>query len=171
MDERYFGSRPPNPQPRAAGSRLIDCPACGRQISPEAEACPQCGHPNRPAARLPAGPTCYACPTTATTRCQSCGVLSCATHLESIYVHHGKGGAYELRCENCYSSAMTWKIVGWIFGGIVLIVMLIILFTVFIPGWNESKRRHDDFQRDFDRRWNEQQKQHEEFWKKNGFDR
>lgn len=26
---------------------LIACPACGRQISVEAEACPQCGHPNR----------------------------------------------------------------------------------------------------------------------------
>lgn len=26
---------------------LIECPACGRQISVEAEACPQCGHPNR----------------------------------------------------------------------------------------------------------------------------
>jgi hypothetical protein len=24
---------------------LIDCPACGRQISTEAESCPQCGHP------------------------------------------------------------------------------------------------------------------------------
>jgi len=26
---------------------LFECPACGRQISVEAEACPQCGHPNR----------------------------------------------------------------------------------------------------------------------------
>jgi hypothetical protein len=26
---------------------LIECPACGRQISAEAEPCPQCGHPNR----------------------------------------------------------------------------------------------------------------------------
>jgi hypothetical protein len=26
---------------------LIECPACGRQISVEAEACPQCGRPNR----------------------------------------------------------------------------------------------------------------------------
>jgi hypothetical protein len=26
---------------------LIECPACGRQISVEADACPQCGHPNR----------------------------------------------------------------------------------------------------------------------------
>jgi type II secretory pathway component PulF len=28
---------------------LIECPACGRQISVEAEACTQCGHPNRSA--------------------------------------------------------------------------------------------------------------------------
>lgn len=25
---------------------LIKCPACGREISSEADACPQCGHPN-----------------------------------------------------------------------------------------------------------------------------
>lgn len=40
---------------------LIECPACCRQISVEAEACPQCGHPNRlttPARRgLPLPPT------------------------------------------------------------------------------------------------------------------
>ena len=28
---------------------LIECPACRRQISVEAAACPQCGHPNRSA--------------------------------------------------------------------------------------------------------------------------
>src|SRR5262245_26617017 len=32
---------------------LIDCGACGRQISTEAIACPQCGHPNRPPPRTP----------------------------------------------------------------------------------------------------------------------
>jgi hypothetical protein len=169
MDERYFGSRPPSPPPRA-GARLIDCPACGRQISPQAEACPQCGHPNRPAApRTPAGPSCYACSADATTRCQSCGVLSCATHLQSIYVYHGKGGAYELRCENCYSSAVTWKVVGWIIGGIGLIVMAIIFFTVFLPGWNESKRKRDEFQREFDQRWDQVQPKHEDAWKNKGF--
>src|SRR5437867_2821594 len=34
---------------------LIDCAACGRQISSEAISCPQCGHPNRPSTRTPAG--------------------------------------------------------------------------------------------------------------------
>ena len=104
---------------------LIDCPACGRAISTEAEACPQCGHPNRPAApAASAGPTCYACRAAATTRCQSCGTLSCALHLDSIYVSHGRGGAYELRCQSCYQSAQAWKVVGWVFGGIMLIVVL-----------------------------------------------
>src|SRR5262249_18006261 len=32
---------------------LIDCGACGRQISTEAVACPQCGHPNRPSPPTP----------------------------------------------------------------------------------------------------------------------
>jgi len=108
---------------------LIECPACGRQISTEAEACPQCGHPNRLTASATAGPTCYACAATATTRCQSCGALSCAQHLQSIYVSHGRGGAYELRCKSCYSSAETWKIVGWIGTGIVLFIMLLIFLS------------------------------------------
>ena len=101
---------------------LINCPACGRQISVEAEACPQCGHPNRAAA--PTGPPCYACSAQATTRCQSCGALSCAQHLQSIYVTHGRGGAYELRCQSCYSSAQAWRIFGWVVGGILLIIVL-----------------------------------------------
>lgn len=32
---------------------LITCSACGRSISSEAAACPQCGHPNRAPAREP----------------------------------------------------------------------------------------------------------------------
>jgi hypothetical protein len=110
---------------------LIECPACQRPISTEAAACPQCGHPNRAAPPAPppapAGPKCYACTATATTRCQSCGSLSCAQHLQSIYVSHGRGGAYELRCENCYESAMTWKVIGWVFGGIVVVIVLIVI--------------------------------------------
>ena len=107
---------------------LIECAACGREISTEAEACPQCGHPNRAAARAATGPKCYACSAAATTRCQSCGVLSCAQHLRSIYVTHGRGGAYELRCESCYSSAMVWKIVGGIIFLIVLVIILVFVF-------------------------------------------
>ncbi|MCA9071538.1 MAG: hypothetical protein KDA84_21575 [Planctomycetaceae bacterium] len=103
---------------------LINCSVCNRQISAAAEACPQCGHPNRPASPKPSGPRCYSCSATATTRCQRCGRLSCAQHLDSIYVSHGKGGSYELRCDDCYQSAMTWKIVGWVFGAIMLIVIL-----------------------------------------------
>jgi hypothetical protein len=106
---------------------LIPCPECGREISTEAESCPQCGHPNRVARRSPAGPKCYGCAAEATTRCQSCGALSCAQHLQSIYVSHGQGGAYELRCESCYSSAEAWKVFGWIIAGIALIVMVVIL--------------------------------------------
>ncbi len=108
---------------------LIKCPACGREISTEAEACPGCGHPNRPATPATPGPRCYACAATATTRCQSCGALSCAQHLQNIYVPHGRGGANELRCANCYSSAMSMKVVGWVIGGIVLIIVLCILFS------------------------------------------
>ncbi len=114
---------------------LIPCPACERQISVEAEACPQCGHPNRRATRSPAptrpssGPTCYACRTPATTRCQACGKLSCAVHVNSIFVPHGKGGANELRCSECYSSAQTWKVIGWVVGVVILIIFAVIFLT------------------------------------------
>src|SRR5437588_9576442 len=101
---------------------LIECPTCGRQISAEAEACPQCGHPNRPNTPAAAGLKCYACAAPATTRCQSCGALSCAQHLQSIY---GLAGAYELRCESCYSSAETGKALRWIAAGILLLVVLV----------------------------------------------
>ena len=102
---------------------LVPCPECGREISTAAEACPHCGYPIRPSTRAPAGPKCYACSATATTRCQSCGTLSCAQHLQSIYVPHGRGGAYELRCESCYASAVTWKVVGWVIMGVILLVV------------------------------------------------
>jgi hypothetical protein len=107
---------------------LISCPACSRQISVHAEACPQCGHPNRPIESYPVkqiGPRCYRCSSAATTRCQSCGALSCVQHVNSIHVMHGRGG-YELRCERCYSFAMAWKVVGFI---IFLIVGSIILLA------------------------------------------
>ena len=107
---------------------LIPCPACGREISIAAEACPQCGHPNRATTQASQGPTCYACSATATTRCQRCNALSCAEHVKSIYVPHGKSGAYELRCESCYSTAMAWKIVGWVIMGVILLVVALIFF-------------------------------------------
>lgn len=102
---------------------LISCPECGRQISTEAEACPQCGHPNRaPQPQKCYGPSCYACSNAATTRCQSCGALSCVQHLQSIYVSHGRGGAYELRCESCYASAAAWRVVSWVIGAVILLI-------------------------------------------------
>ncbi len=35
---------------------LIPCPACQKQVSPEAVACPDCGHPLRPADPIPNNP-------------------------------------------------------------------------------------------------------------------
>lgn len=108
---------------------LIDCPECGRQISTAAEACPGCGHPNRPAAGVPVGPKCHACPATATTRCQNCGALSCVAHVESVSV--ALAGPYQLRCADCNSTANGWKVfqVVWIIlvlligGGVMMFVM------------------------------------------------
>ena len=109
---------------------LTDCPACGRRVSIAAEACPQCGHPMRPSAPAPAGPQCYACSASATTRCQSCGKLSCALHLQSIYVAYGQGGARELRCERCYSWAKAWQVFRVIMFLILLPFVLFIFYLV-----------------------------------------
>ena len=126
---------------------LINCSVCERQISTEAESCPHCGHPNRATTRAPTGPTCYSCSAPATTKCQSCGTLSCAQHLQSIYVSHGQGGAYELRCESCHSSAMTWTILGPI---ITVIIFVIFYFAVCAPHEQEMDKMHNEF----DKKWN-----------------
>lgn len=110
---------------------LVPCPECGRQISTQADACPQCGHPNRPfIVEQKSGPSCYACSKSATTRCQSCGQLSCAMHVNSIYVSHGRGGGYELRCQSCYSYAQAWKVIGFVIFVIVALFMLAMFFGV-----------------------------------------
>jgi hypothetical protein len=155
---------------------LISCPACGRQISTAAEFCPQCGHPNRPggdssgdfssdflksgephpaAAQPLTGPTCYACSLPATTRCQRCGALSCASHLQSIYAYHGQGGAYELRCQSCYSSAAAWRTFVWIMVGIGLVAVAIFFFGFWLPGWQDMNKKHEEFDRDFKKRQEE----------------
>src|SRR5579871_5450072 len=140
---------------------LINCPACGRQISTAAEFCPQCGHPNRSAAGRPdqfstdflgkdipastavpatSGPTCYACSLPATTRCQRCGTMSCASHLQNIYVSYYQGGAYELRCQGCYSSASAWRTFRWILIGIIIVIMAIFFFGFWLPGFLDMKK-------------------------------
>ncbi len=116
---------------------LVNCQECGRQVSTAAEACPQCGHPVRAMAPASSGPKCYSCSAAATTRCQSCGALSCAQHLQSIFVSHGEGGAYELRCERCYSSAQAWQVFRWIMIAIGLIIFAIIFFGFWLPTWNK----------------------------------
>jgi hypothetical protein len=146
------GSYSASPDKRGA-IRLIECLACLRQISEEAEACPHCGHPNKPAVRQLEGPSCYACAATATTRCQSCGAMSCATHLQSVFVAHGKGGGYELRCESCYSSAMAWASFRWGIAIVGLIIAAIFFFGFFLPKWNEAGRFMEENQRWRDELW------------------
>ena len=51
--------------------------------------------------------------------------------LDNIYVSHGQGGANELLCQSCYSSATTWKIVGFIIAMVVMAVMFLIFSSMF----------------------------------------
>jgi hypothetical protein len=61
---------------------LISCPACGRQISQAAAACPHCGHPNPHAPPAATGlPTrCKSCAQPAIGACRACGGFYCARH-------------------------------------------------------------------------------------------
>ncbi|WP_020470463.1 NfeD family protein [Zavarzinella formosa] len=79
-----------------------------------------------PPATRPASPRCHACEAAATTLCQGCGALSCMTHLQSIYMAHDDGGAYELRCKTCYASAQWWKVAGWVFFAVMTVITLVI---------------------------------------------
>ena len=54
-------------------------------------------------------------------------MLSCAQHLQSIYVSHGRGGAYELRCAGCYSSARVWQAFGLLWAVFVILGVLAFL--------------------------------------------
>lgn len=120
---------------------LVDCPVCGRGISSEAAACPQCGHPNRsPTDSAPpsTSPQCYACTATATTRCQACGALSCVQHVRSIYVSRGKGGSHELRCEKCDEAAVDWNRDGCIIQA--LVVAFIVAFILGMIFLNIARR-------------------------------
>jgi hypothetical protein len=102
-------------------ARLVSCPICSRDISSAAVSCPQCGHPMSPA--IPTGPTCYKCQSLATTRCQSCGAVSCIQHLRSV--HFWGEARHELRCESCQESAMARKV------ALVILQVLIVILALF----------------------------------------
>jgi hypothetical protein len=100
---------------------LVPCPECKREVSSAASACPHCGFPAAPR------PACYACAAPATTRCVTCGELSCATHLNTIFVRDGESGANELRCRECFADAELLN--RW---GLVASVVVLVLFVVIV---------------------------------------
>lgn len=126
---------------------LISCPECGGQLSSAAEACPHCGYPIRETVAESPEPSCYACSVTATTRCQKCGKFSCATHLEPIFVHYGKGGSSELRCQSCFKQA---KEENRTLGNIVVVSLALLAVFLVIGGvfWNaENERSQKELER------------------------
>jgi len=44
-------------------------------------------------------------------------------------VSYGRGGAHELRCSDCYSSAVTFKIVGVVVGVVIVVGVLIFVLS------------------------------------------
>jgi hypothetical protein len=125
---------------------LINCSACDRQISTEAESCPQCGHPNRAASHSPRG-KCYACEAAPTTKCQKCGRLSCAQHLQHTFVPHGRGGANELLCKSCFSEVEASKSFYFVMRIVVGIVGVILLVSFALWGWWQIEQYHQEADR------------------------
>jgi hypothetical protein len=44
-------------------------------------------------------------------------------------VTHGRGGAYELRCKDCYSFAVTWMVVSGVIVAVVVLAILLLIFA------------------------------------------
>ena len=104
---------------------LINCPVCRRQISAEAESCPQCGHPNRAAARVPKEPSrgsgssqCSSCEKPATRACTQCGTFCCDEHI-SVFL--GKG----VLCSGCWRGWAILAALG-IIGGIAMLIFMLV---------------------------------------------
>ena len=104
--------------------KLIPCPACGRDNSPDAEFCPHCGHPYQ--SQKNSGRTkakkCFKCSESATTRCLGCGAFSCPRHVEPHTV--GKGRV--LLCKSCAEEAEERRQKDLIVGVIIFIVILFV---------------------------------------------
>ena len=105
---------------------LIGCPACGRQISTEAEACPQCGHPNNLVAEGTPRRKCYACAAEATLKCQKCGRRGCMDHIVGQTVGFGQYALNAMLCKDCGSRANTYN---WVALVLIAIVLLWVLGT------------------------------------------
>ncbi len=84
--------------------------------------------------------------------------MSCASHLQNIYVSYYQGGAYELRCQGCYSSASAWRTFRWILIGIIIVIMAIFFFGFWLPGFLDMKKKHEEFDREWDKNQRERNK-------------
>ena len=73
-------------------------------------------------------------------------------HLHSIFVQYGNGGANELRCEGCYSSATRWKVVNAVFVVALLVTVAIVFLTSVLPEMNKTKREHEQIRKGFERK-------------------
>lgn len=111
---------------------LIDCKACGNQISIEATSCPQCGHPNRYVESGPTASRCYRCNKTATTKCHRCEKLTCEMHSEVAKVRDVKDNEYfyieQTLCDACYSQHVNWKWFVYILIAVAIIVSFVVMY-------------------------------------------
>jgi hypothetical protein len=123
MGARHLPARPSAYPEGDCATRLIDCVVCGRQFSSEAEACPQCGHPNRVRTRVPRLSGCSRCGSPAVGACTRCGRFYCPQHGGKRRFWDGSGQGC---CEKCirqwarnYGFGLVFTVIG------VLIILLL----------------------------------------------
>jgi hypothetical protein len=87
----------------------------------------------------------------------------------SVVVRRGRGGAYELRCDSCYSSAQAYNTLLWIVVLIGLIAFSVAVFGVALPEINKAERDREKFENDSEIRRQRMEQEFEDSRKRRGF--
>lgn len=83
-------------------------------VEPESDALPSIVLPGP---HVQGGPTCYACTQPATRACRRCGQFYCEEHGPRFFL-------WGNQCQGCDSSGCIMSVVGLVFAGIVLLVLI-----------------------------------------------
>jgi len=86
-------------------------------------------------------------------------------------MQRGQGGAYELRCDDCYASAQTYHALLWVVVLIGLIIFLVVGFGVALPEINQAERDREKFKRESEKRQQQMEQEFEESRKKHDLSR
>ena len=109
---------------------LIDCPACGRECSPQAASCPHCGQPLN---RMDPPPKTWLLESIlATVLCCLLGVVGIvyASKVENLWYQGRRAEAVEAS-----KTAKTWTIVAFAIGMLVILGYLLLFMLGIVAGF------------------------------------